>query len=286
MQEIWLTGSNGQLGQALRESVDRLKYEMLYTDQEDLDITDTDQVLRFGDVHRPDVIINCSGVTDTELCEKDPVSAYKVNALGARNLSICAHKLGAKLVQLSTDDVFHGFRGETRCEYDPASPSTVYGKSKLAGENYVKEFTAKHFIVRSTWVYGRHGENFVNQFLEKVRNRESVKIADDHYGSPTSAADLAAFILELIKTNEYGTFHATSRGVCSRYEFACEILRLTRLSADIRPVPKAESDFSSDRPDYVVLDNFVLSMLDFFEFPAWQDSLAAFLTERGEALDV
>ena len=173
MQKIWVCGARGQIGQAVNDVVDKLEFEMLDTDVDDLDVTDTDEVLRFGEMNRPDIIINCSGMTDISSCEENPSQAFKVNALGARNLAIVAAKMQAKMVQLSTDDVFDGKSTEPYTEFDITNPGTVYGKSKLAGENYVKEFTTKHFIVRSTWVYGK-GQNFINGFLKKVDAGEQV----------------------------------------------------------------------------------------------------------------
>ena len=173
MQKIWVCGARGQIGQAVNDVVDKLEFEMLDTDVDDLDVTDTDEVLRFGEMNRPDIIINCSGMTDISSCEENPSQAFKVNALGARNLAIVAAKMQAKMVQLSTDDVFDGKSTEPYTEFDITNPGTVYGKSKLAGENYVKEFTTKHFIVRSTWVYGK-GQNFINGFLKKSGRRRAV----------------------------------------------------------------------------------------------------------------
>ena len=160
MLKIWIVGAAGQLGMAINQVLDPLEVEVFNTDQEELDITHTDEVLNFGEINRPDVIINCAGVVDVELCEANPELAYRVNALGARNLSIVARKVGAKIVQLSTDDVFDGFSKVPYSEFDDTNPKTVYGRSKRAGENYVKEFTHKHFVVRSNWVYGE-GNNFV-----------------------------------------------------------------------------------------------------------------------------
>lgn len=282
MQKIWVSGANGQVGRSVSHIIDKYEYEMLETDVENLDITDIEDVLRFGELNRPDIIINCSGITDINECEKNPRLAYKVNALGARNLSIVAKKLEARFVQLSTDDVFDGLSDTPYNEYDVTNPKTIYGKSKLAGENYVKEFNNRHFIVRSTWVYG-DGDNFVADFLRKVDNNEQVSIANDHYGSPTSAEELAKFIMFLINTNEYGTYHATNNGVCSRYEFAKEILNITNKTGLLNPVPTDQSDFSSVRPAYAVLDNFVISIDDMYEFPDWKVSLRKYLTERGLA---
>lgn len=280
MQKIWVSGANGQVGKSINHIVDKYEYEMLETDVENLDITDIEDVLLFGELNRPDIIINCSGVTDIDECERNPHQAYSVNALGARNLSIVAKKLEARFVQLSTDDVFDGLSDTPYNEFDATNPKTIYGKSKLAGENYVKEFTNRHFIVRSTWVYGE-GDNFVLDFLRKADRREQMSIASDHFGSPTSADELAKFILFLINTNEYGTYHATNRGVCSRYEFAQEILKLTNKTALLNPVPTEESDFSSVRPAYAVLDNFIISLRNMYEFPDWKISLRQYLTERG-----
>lgn len=282
MLKVWIVGSSGQLGTAINEVLDPLEMEVLNTDKDEVDITDTEEVLNYGGINRPDVIINCAAVIDTDLCEKEPELAYRVNALGARNLSIVARKHGAKIVQLSTDDVFDGMGKIPYSEYDDTNPKTVYGRSKRAGENYVKEFTHKHFIVRSNWVYGK-GNNFVNKILEAADNQDSLSVASDQFGSPTSAKDLAKLILYLIKTNEYGTYHVTCKGVCSRYEFAQEILNLSGKKLELKPVPTSESDLSSVRPAYAVLDNFILRIIDVYDMPDWKTSLKEFIEEKKEA---
>ena len=280
MQKIWVCGSRGQIGQAVNDVVDKLEFEMLDTDLDDLDVTDTDEVLRFGEMNRPDIIINCSGMTDIEACEENPSMAYKVNALGARNLAIVASKMQAKMVQLSTDDVFDGKSTAPYTEFDVTNPVTIYGKSKLAGENYVKEFTSKHFIVRSTWVYGK-GSNFITNFLQRAEAGGEIAVASDQFGSPTSANELARFLLHLVHTSEYGTYHATNRGICSRYAFAEEILKMTGKQVNLQPVPTLMDELSKVRPAYAVLDNFIMSMVPVYDFPQWQDSLREYLTERG-----
>ena len=281
MQKIWICGAKGQIGRAINEVIDKLEYKILDTDIDDLDITDTDEVLRFGEMNRPDVIINCAGLTDLQECEKDLAKAFKTNALGARNLSIVARKVEAKLVHISTDDVFDGKSQKPYTEFDETHPKTAYGKSKLAGERYVKEFTYKHFIIRSTWVYGL-GNNFINQLLEKVDQGENLSIAGDQFGSPTSAKELARFILHLIQTNEYGTYHVTCSGVCNRYEFAQEILRLAGKNIELKSVPTEQSDLSSVRPPYAVLDNFILRIIEVYDMPDWKESLKEYMDERTE----
>ncbi|MBS6281171.1 MAG: dTDP-4-dehydrorhamnose reductase [Lachnospiraceae bacterium] len=281
MIKIWITGANGQIGTAINEVLDPLEAEVFNTDKEELDITDTEEVLNFGEMNRPDVIINCAGIVDLNLCEKEPELAYRVNALGARNLSLVARKVGSKMVQLSTDDVFDGLSKMPYSEFDDTNPKTVYGRSKRAGENYVKEFTHKHFVVRSNWVYGR-GNNFVNKVLEAAKNQTPLALASDQFGSPTSAKDLARLILHLIKTNEYGTYHATCQGMCSRYEFAQEILKAAGKEVEMKAVPTKESDLSYARPAYAVLDNFILRIIDLYQMPEWKESLQEYMNEREE----
>lgn len=281
MIKIWITGANGQIGTAINEVLDPLEAEVFNTDKEELDITDTEEVLNFGEMNRPDVIINCAGIVDLNLCEKEPELAYRVNALGARNLSLVARKVGSKMVQLSTDDVFDGLSKTPYSEFDDTNPKTVYGRSKRAGENYVKEFTHKHFVVRSNWVYGR-GNNFVNKVLEAAKNQTPLALASDQFGSPTSAKDLARLILHLIKTNEYGTYHATCQVMCSRYEFAQEILKAAGKEVEMKAVPTKESDLSYARPAYAVLDNFILRIIDLYQMPEWKESLQEYMNEREE----
>lgn len=275
MLKVWIVGSESQVGKAIATVLDTTELKILCTDQEELDITNTEDVLSYGEIQRPDIIINCAAVTDTALCEANPELAYRVNALGARNLSLVARKHNAKIVQLSTDDVFDGKKDAPYTEFDDTHPLTVYGRSKRAGENYVKEFTHKHFIIRSNWVYGEGGKNFVNALLEKAETETEITVPADQYGSPTSAMDLARIILHLINTNEYGTYHATCKGSCSRFEFAQEILKLAEKTVVLKPTSSAE--VSSVRPAYAVLDNFILRIIDVYEMPTWQKSLREYL---------
>lgn len=274
MLKVWIVGSESQIGKAIQEIINPTELKVLCTDKEELDITETENVLSFGEINRPDVIINCAAITDTKRCAAEPELAFRVNALGARNLSLVARKHNAKIVQISTDDVFDGKKTTPYTEFDDTNPLTVYGQSKRAGENYVKEFTHKHFIVRSTWVYGK-GKNFVNALLQSTETETEVSIPTDQFGSPTSAKDLARIILHLIHTNEYGTYHATCKGKCSRYEFAEEILRLSGKNLKLNPA--AAADVPTARPAYAVLDNFILRIIDVYDMPTWQESLKEFM---------
>lgn len=180
------------------------------------------------------------------------------------------------MVQISTNDVFDGLSDKPYNEFDVTNPRTVYGKSKCAGEGYVKEFTQRHFIIRSTWVYGE-GYNFVNKFIEETKNKSEVTVASDQFGSPTSAEELAKFILHIMTTGEYGTYHATCKGVCSRFELAEKIAEILGRDVKIHPVPSKDNEFSSFRPAYGVLDNFIMSIVDVYDFADWESALAKYL---------
>lgn len=278
MLKIWITGSNGQVGTALNELIEPLNIEVLNTDKDEIDIANTNEVIRFGEINRPDVIINCAAITDINECANDMDQAFRVNALGPRNLCIVARKIGAKVVQISTDDVFDGTNDQPYNEFDLTNPKTVYGRSKKAGEDYVKEFTHKHFIIRSNWVYGKSGNNFVNEFLNcKERVLDA---AGDQLGSPTSAKDLARAILYLIQTSEYGTYHITCKGVCSRFEFAQAIKEKTNSLIELNEV--SSKDDNTIRPAYAVLDNFILRLVNEYEMPDWKESLNEYLKEIKE----
>ncbi len=279
MLKLWIVGSNGQVGTALNELIEPLDIEVFNTDKEEIDIVNTNDVIRFGEINRPDVIINCAAITNLDECASDKDQAFRVNALGPRNLCIVARKIGAKVVQLSTDDVFDGTNDRPYNEFDRTNPKTIYGCSKKAGEDYVKEFTHKHFIIRSNWVYGKNGKNFVNDFLNC--DKAVLDVAGDQLGSPTSAKDLARAILYLINTNEYGTYHITCKGVCSRYEFAQFLKERVNKKIELKKV-KAKNINDMVRPAYAVLDNFILRLVNEFEMSDWKISLDEYLKDIKE----
>ncbi|MDC7238552.1 MAG: dTDP-4-dehydrorhamnose reductase [Sphaerochaetaceae bacterium] len=279
MLKIWITGSTGQIGSAINKVLNPMGYEVFDTDHEVLDITDLEEVLNFCKVNRPQVIINCAGIASEKECSENPELAYKVNALGARNIAIAAFKLNAKVVQISTDDVFDGTNDLPITEFDKTNPITVYGKSKFCGENFVKEFATKHFIIRSSWVYGE-GNNFVTYIMDKAKRGEALNISKDQKGTPTSAKELARFILYIINTNEYGTYHFTCGGRCSRIDFTKEILKLAGLeNITINKVDKSESEYSTNHPSYAVLDNFILKLENKYKAKSWQDALSEYIKE-------
>ncbi|MGL4344167.1 MAG: dTDP-4-dehydrorhamnose reductase [Cellulosilyticaceae bacterium] len=278
IKKVWIVGAEGRLGRAITSLIDTREIEVLTTDIDDVDITDTQSVIRYGDLNRPDVIINCAGLTSVETCEKEIEKAYKVNAIGARNVSISARKIGARLVHISTDDVFGGTSDVPYTEFDTPVPQTVYGKSKLAGEQFVKEFGHKYVIIRSSWIYGK-GENFVNHIADLVKADGVITAKKNQFGCPTSAIELAKLVVYLMNTADYGVYHGVCEGSCSRYELAEEIVKLMGANTAVTPCDTAIEGNGANRPAYTVLDNFMLRIAGEYKMPHWKDALGAYINE-------
>ena len=273
---IWIAGAGGRLGSALYRRFSGNTDYRLVTSDRDVPVENVAEVGRFADLNHPDIIINCAGLTDVRLCEEKPEEAYKINAIGARNLATAARRLDAKLIQISTDDVFDGKADAALCEFDDTVPSTMYGKSKYAGEKLVRELTDKHVIVRSSWLYGA-GHDFVEQVLETAEKGGAVYLPEDEISSPTSADALAGFIESLMHSREFGLFHASCEGSCSRADFAREILRLAG-KTDIPVTSAAEN--TALRPRFTLLDNMMLRITGLYEMPDWKDALRDYMTAR------
>ncbi|MBE6024188.1 MAG: dTDP-4-dehydrorhamnose reductase [Cellulosilyticum sp.] len=278
MKRIWIIGANGQLGTAINELLDRREIEVLNTDKDDVDVTDINRVVQFADLNRPEIIINCAGLTSIRECEEDVEKAYKINAVGSRNVSIASRRIEAKLVHLSTDDVFSGEKYEPYNEFDIENPKSIYGKSKLAGERFVKEFAERYFIIRSTWIYGK-GENFIKDFITQSYTKDTICVAKDAFGCPTSAKELAKFVIHLMNTSEYGLYHAVCEGQCSRYEFAEEIIKQTGLNIKLKAVLTEEDELMNQRPVHIVLDDLMLRLLGNYKMPTWEEALADYIKE-------
>lgn len=276
INKVWVIGASGQLGTAINELLDRREVEVLNTDLEEVDVTEAESVLNFGEMNRPDVIINCAGLTSVTECEENVEKAYKVNAVGARNVSIVARRIGAKLVHLSTDDVFDGMSEAPYGEFEMPTPRSTYGKSKFAGERFVKDFAERYFIIRSNWIYGR-GSNFIKDLLNLAKEKKTIQISEKAFGSPTSAKELARFIIFLMQSSEYGVYHATCEGSCSRFEFAKEIVRLAGLSVELQAVDSKEDELTVQRPAYTILDNLMLRLLENYQLPHWKEALADYM---------
>lgn len=239
-EKIIVTGCNGQLGRAVNlEYADSTEYELVNTDVGELDITKVDDVMKFVQDVKPYAIINCAAYTAVEACEKEEDLAFRINAIGARNLSIAANETGAKLMHISTDYVFDGNGTRPYRETDPTGPQGAYGRTKLAGELFVKEFSDRHFILRTAWLYG-DGKNFVKTMLRLSETNDKVRVVRDQVGSPTSATELAKAVACLLPTENYGLFHATCEGDCSWAQFTEEIFRLAGKKTVVEAITSEE----------------------------------------------
>lgn len=277
MKKVIVTGANGQLGRAInRQYAQSMEYELINTDVDELDITSIDHVMEFARRIQPYAIINCAAYTAVEACEQEEDLAFRINAIGARNLSIAASETGAKLMHVSTDYVFDGNGNRPYRETDPVGPQGAYGRTKLAGENFVKEFSERHYIVRTAWLYG-DGKNFVKTMLRLSETNDKVRVVRDQVGSPTSAVELAKAIAYLLPTENYGLFHGTCEGDCSWAQFTEEIFKLAGKKTLVEPITSEEYGAAVKRPAYSILENYMLKMTTDFMFADWHDAIAEYL---------
>ncbi|MBS6106638.1 MULTISPECIES: NAD(P)-dependent oxidoreductase [Anaerococcus] len=276
-EKIWISGCSGRLGTSMLRLLDPLDAEIIATDERGVDITNQEEVSHFVDRVRPHTIINCSGLSNRDKCEQNPDAAYLLNAVGARNIAIASNKYMAKLVQLSTADVFDGKSKLPYTEFDQPNPQSIYGKSKLAGENYVREFSNYHFIVRVSRLYSRENQ-FVEDILKEAKSGQVV-VSKDLYMSPTSAHELANFLIELINTSSFGTYHTSADGFISMHDFTSEILSYTGVKADI--IESSEYTSLKSRPGFFALDDYILKITGGYKIPNWKDTLHEYIDREG-----
>lgn len=289
MKKILVTGCNGQLGRAIRKEYEQDDVTFVNTDVAEaegviaLDITKIEQVMTLVLAEKPDIIINCAAHTNVDACEKEWDLAYQINAIGPRNLSIAATAVDAKMIHVSTDYVFEGNGTVPYTEFDAPNPVSAYGKTKLEGENFVKEFAKKHFIFRTAWLYG-DGKNFVKTMLRLSENYDQVNVVCDQLGTPTSAKELAKLIHHLEGTDNYGTFHATCEGDTNWAAFTEEIFRLTGKTTKVNHVTSEEyarmNPASAKRPAFSILDNYMLKLTSDYRMADWHDALKEYLNEN------
>ncbi len=297
--KILITGSRGQLGRELLKQLREGSSEIgplprEYTDcqvtgvdMEELDITNREEVFSLVETLSPDLILNCAAYTNVNGCETDYETAFRVNVKGAGYLAEAAEKVGAKFLHLSTDYVFDGKARMPYLEDNPCSPQSAYGRTKLAGEQEVLKHCTRFFIVRTAWLYGYYGNNFVKTILRKARADGTVKVVKDQRGNPTNAVDLAHHLLKLGATNQYGVYHCTGNGECSWYEFACKIVEFAGVDCTVTPCTTDEFPSPAKRPAYSSLSHKKLNSVVGDEMRPWQDALHSFfdhLTAEGISL--
>ena len=269
--KILITGAQGQLGTELQRQLrrggsalgpmpERLKNaSVIATDLGELDITNRLETIAFVRRHQPDTIISCAAFTNVDGCEEQPEAAFKVNAVGAANLAQAAEKIGARLIHVSTDYVFSG-------------------KTKALGEEYVRDFCRRYFIVRTAWLYGAAGKNFVKTMVAAGKKFGKLEVVNDQLGNPTNAEDLAHHLLKLAVSHDYGVYHCTGEGVCSWYDFAAEIIRLAGVDAQVTPCSSeeyaAKHPAAACRPAWSALENRMLACTVGNGMRPWREALA------------
>ena len=288
MKKILVTGCNGQLGRAIqKEYAGEVAFILTDVAEQEgiisLDITDIDAVMALVRQQKPDVIINCAALTNVDGCEKMWDTAYKINAIGPRNLSIAATAVDAKLVHVSTDYVFAGTEAAPRTEFDTPDPISAYGKTKLEGERFVEQFAKKYFILRTAWLYG-DGKNFIKTMVRLSKTHDEVSVVCDQFGSPTSAVELAKMIHFLEPTENYGTFHATCEGETNWADFTDVFFAKLGIATKVNHITSEEYarmyPDAARRPAYSNLDNYMLRLTtDQFAMAHWEDALDVYLKD-------
>ncbi|MGD0599898.1 MAG: dTDP-4-dehydrorhamnose reductase [Terriglobales bacterium] len=282
---IAVIGSNGQLGSdVVRVFADQGEnvYSLTHADIEVSSLESVADCLRSK---RPEIVINTAAMHHVENCEQEPGKAYAVNAVGARNLATVTRDLGAVLIHVSTDYVFDGKKDEPYVENDIPLPLNVYGNSKLAGEYFVRTLNSKHFVLRTSALYGKHpcrakgGQNFVDLMLRLARERGRVRVVDSEFVSPTPTVDVARQIAALTRCDAYGLYHATAEGSCSWYEFAREIFSVAEIEVKLEAAAPSEFPAKVPRPRYSVLENRGLKSLRLNQFEPWQVGLRRYVSQ-------
>jgi dTDP-4-dehydrorhamnose reductase len=282
--KIAVIGANGQLGMDMVATFQKLGDTTIGLTHADLDIASAASTHEALSGIQPSIIVNTAAMHHVESCEKEPSRAYEVNALGARNLSIVARDLHAKLVHISTDYVFDGSKKQPYVEDDAAAPLNVYGNTKLAGEAFVRALAERYFIVRTSALYGKNpcrakgGKNFVDLMLKLAGERDEIKVVDDEMVTPTSTQELAKQICELSRTDSYGLYHATAEGSCSWYEFAKTIFEIANVKVNLKIAAPGEFPAKVPRPKYSVLENQALKKEDLNSLRNWQEGLRDYLS--------
>ncbi len=286
---ILVIGAKGQLGLEIMKCFERGCTELgtpevlrgnntvRGIDIDELDISDLTAVRRVVKDGAYDTLINCAAYTNVNKCETDRETAFLANAIGPRNLAMVSRECGAKLIHVSTDYVFAGDGSVPYVEWDIPSPKSAYGSTKYLGEEYIKQFSDKYFIVRTAWLYGYYGNNFVKTMLKINREQGKSRVVSDQRGNPTNAADLAHHILKLITTEEYGVYHGTGNGECSWYEFTKKIVELAGINAEVFPCTTDEYPTPAKRPAYSSLDNMMFRVGAGDEFRPWEEALSCFM---------
>ncbi|HSO26394.1 MAG TPA: dTDP-4-dehydrorhamnose reductase [Methanobacteriaceae archaeon] len=274
--KVLIIGSEGMLGHDLVDILSA-ENEISTTTIDTLDITDINKTIETVKSFNPDVVVHAAAFTDVDGSETNEDLAYKVNVIGTRNVAVACNEVDAALVYICTDYVFDGTKGTPYQEYDQTNPLGVYGKTKYLGEVYIRDILNKFYIVRTSWLYGFHGPNFITTMLKLAGKMDSISVVADQIGSPTYTVDLATSIAELVKKPAYGIYHITNSDHCSWYEYAQEIFEIAGIDIEVNPVSTEEFGSPAPRPKYSVLENYNWKMEGFPKIRSYKDALREYM---------
>lgn len=278
--KVLVTGATGQLGWDVMKELKRRGIDCQGTGSKDLDITDREAVMQYIGVYRPDAVIHCAAYTAVDKAEDEPEFCRKVNADGTVYIAEACKLVDAKMVYISTDYVF-GDDGDRPHEVDdPPHPLNVYGQTKWEGEEAVRRILQKYFIVRISWVFGEHGNNFVKTMLRLGKERKEISVVADQFGAPTYTADLAPLLCDMVMTDKYGTYHACNSGCCSWAEFAKEIFRVAKMDIKVILIQTEDYPVKALRPKNSRLSNIQLQKNGFGVRLTWKTVLRQFLLKE------
>lgn len=276
MMNILVTGANGQLGNEMRRQAEKSRNRYIFTDIEELDITDIDAVVKYVDAEEVDVVINCAAYTNVEKAEDDERTAMLINCSAVENLAVACKLRNALLIHVSTDYVFNGKDCLPLTEERPTAPIGAYGRTKLAGERALQETGCRYMIFRTAWLYSEFSNNFVKTMMRLTEERDTLNVVFDQVGTPTYAADLASLISFIIENDllcHEGVYHFSNEGVCSWYDFAVEIADIAGNKCDVRPCHSDEFPSKVERPHFSVLDKSKVKATFAYNVPHWKESL-------------
>ncbi len=286
---ILITGASGMLGRDLVEVLSK-EHEVVGLDVKGsrfivCDITDREKTIEVICDAKPEIVIHTAAYTDVDGCEKNPDLAYRVNGIGTQNVALACKECKAVMAYISTDFVFDGKKGKPYLESDKPNPLSIYGKSKLEGEKYISSLLDKYFIIRTSWLFGKHGKNFVDTILKLAKEKKELRVVNDQIGSPTYTKDLAQAISKLISNfqfpiSNYGIYHISNSGSCSWYEFAQKIIRTSHIThhTSLKPISSGELNRPAKRPKFSVLDNSRYIRIVGEPLRLWQKALREYLT--------
>lgn len=275
--KILITGAGGQLGYDLIRVLTP-RHELWALTKKDLDVTDADQVMKTVQFIKPDVIVHAAAYTSVDLAEDNEEEAYTVNAFGTRNIAVAASSTNSKLIYISTDYVFNGGKGKPYTELDEPSPIGIYGSSKLEGEKWTQAFSNHFFILRTAWLFGIHGNNFIKKIYNMAVQEQTVSAVSDQIGSPTYSLDLARFICSIIYSEKYGIYHVTNQGHCTRHDLAKAVIKAAdRTNVKCKAVGLSQFKLTAPRPENSSLDDWGRRLNQLPVMRSWEEAVQSFV---------